>query len=170
MTLLARHSRVKPDQREFCGIVIERHLLPPAFFVVTGLASLSKLAFVRIVGFVASDARRPELIFVKIALMTAVALDWLVRASKRKLGIFIVVESNCFPFACRMAGGALFSKTPLMHVVNFMAINAQSRQVFIALANVTDCALHVAVSAFKRELSLIVIEGFLLFPSLFRVA
>lgn len=39
VAFLARHTRMKPDQREFRDVVIERDFLPPARFGVAGFAA-----------------------------------------------------------------------------------------------------------------------------------
>lgn len=63
-----------------------------------------------------------------------------------------------------MACLALCAIAPAVHILQLVTIVACMRQIFVALARMTDCALHFDVRPNEWEFRLLVIECFGLPP------
>jgi hypothetical protein len=170
VTFFAWDSSMKPDQRELRRVVIERYFFSPAFFVVARFATRAELAFMRVIGFVTGDACRRQLVRENIAFVAAIAFDGLMRVTERKLRRLVVIEADRLPLCRGVACGAFLPVATGVDILNFVAIKASPRQVFIPLTYMTDGAPHIAMCTLERELGLAVIEGLLLGPGLLGMA
>ena len=81
MALFARHDRVASDQRKSREVVIERGGSAPTDLAVTFLAVGAKLSLVAIILPVTGNARRRQLVVVKIAGVAGIAFNLRMRAS-----------------------------------------------------------------------------------------
>ena len=102
--------------------------------------------------------------------MAGFALEVLMAARERELGGLVVIERGALPFLAAMAGLALGPEAALMHVLALVAVDACVRQILVALAGVTEDALHGLVRPHELEIGLIVIEGLPLAPGRVAVA
>jgi hypothetical protein len=91
------------------------------------------------------------------------------RISQGEFGGFVVVETDGLPFCRRMTRSAFLPVAASVHVLNFVAVDTEPRQIFITFADMTDGALYIAMRALKRKLSLGMIKRFLLAPRFLRV-
>lgn len=131
MTFLARGHRVQAQERETCEIVIEAHANLPAFLVVAALTLLSLLAFVHVVGAMATDAGHVCLMLFRVALVAGYALEVLVLAAKREVGFFAVVEARILPSLCGMTVLAFSAVAALVHVVRAVAGDAGCLELYL---------------------------------------
>ncbi len=120
----------------------------PATRAMTALTFLAVASLVPIVGFMAGNTSRPEILFVQVPGMTAIALDLDVPANKGESRLFIVIERNVFPFLRSMAGLAFFSVLPAVHIVQSVAVRALRWRGFVALAGVTALAADLFMGVF----------------------
>lgn len=161
---------MQADQRETGQIVIEIDLLPPAAFVMTGLATGAQLPVVRIVLFVTGGARRRQLVAIKVALVAGIALGLPMLAAKSKLGLLVMIEKDHIPFLRAVAGVALRAIAPAMHILQLMADAANRTDALIAFAGMTRIAVNFLMRPGQLEFGLGMIEGFDGTPGLLAVA
>ena len=166
----ARHRCMQANQWKARDVVIEHDFLPPVRFGVARFAACAELAFMRVVAFMTSDAGCRELVAIEIALVAGIALDLFVCAPQRKFRRFVVIEFNGFPFFRAVTGLAFRAIAALVNILDFVAIGTGVRQVFVALANMTNRAWHLGVCAVERELGFAMVKGLWFSPSVFGVA
>lgn len=77
MAPLARRDGVKPYQREPGNVMVEKHLLHPAPFIMTALATLALLGPVNVIVLMAFVTRCAELLLICPPPVTGVAVDLL---------------------------------------------------------------------------------------------
>src|SRR5689334_9516266 len=106
---LAFHRGVLAEQREARLRVIEARLLPARLVVAVGARGAER-PFVLVVLLVAGDAGALQLVAVEIARVAALALDLLVLAAQRVLGLRVVVEGDLRPRLGAVAGLALLAE------------------------------------------------------------
>lgn len=71
-----------------------------------------------------------------------------------------MIECDGLPLLEAVTGLTFRAVAAVMDILYFMAIDASVRQVFVALADVTDGALNLGMCAVERKFGLAVIEGF----------
>ena len=81
-----------------------------------------------------------------------------------------MIEFNGFPFFRAVTGLAFRAIAALVNILDFVAIGTGVRQVFVALANMTNRAWHLGVCAVERELGFAMVKGLWFSPSVFGVA
>lgn len=169
MAVLTFQFRMPVPEREARVLVVVEGNPFPVAWRMAALALRSVAALVPIVGLVAGDTSRSEILFVKRPGMASGARDLDVPADKRELGLGVVIEGDVLPFPWGMAGLAFLAVSPAMYVVQPVAVDALCRRRLVARVGMTALADHVPMAAHQRILGFAVVEAGLA-PGLVRVA
>lgn len=150
--------------------MVERYFLAPPRFSVARLTTGTELTLMGIHLLVTGDTRNGQFLFVEITLVTGVTLHLLMLTFERKLGRFGMIEAHVFPFFGNVTCLALHPIAAAMRVLRLVAINARTRQVFVALTNMASGTQNIFMGAFERKFRLAMIISFLLAPRILAVA
>jgi hypothetical protein len=116
VTALARNRHVLAYKGKAGSIVIECDILAPVKVVMTTLAAITELSFVRILLLMTGDARCRQFVSINEAGVTGVALDFHMGASKRELGL-LVIELRLFPLVLIVTGLTFDAVTSCVNVL-----------------------------------------------------
>ncbi len=133
VALAAGHGNVQAKEREGAHVVIESHVLPVGLRMAL-LALLAETASVRLIGPMAAGAVGRELLCLRHAGMTGVAIELRVRSFQRKVEPGCVIEARCFPGVVAVAVGALGPEPPHVPIVGFVAAVAVLRDGILEVA------------------------------------
>ncbi len=148
MAVLAFQFRVPVPKPEARVLVMVEGTLFPATRRVAFLAFLPVASLVLIVGLVAGETSRPEILLVEVPGVATIALDLDVSSNKSKSSLLIVIERNFLPFLRRVAGLAFFAVLPCVYIVQPVAARALRWRGLVALVGVTALAAHLFMAVF----------------------
>lgn len=126
--------------------MIERHF-GPAGHSMAILARVTITTLVSVIIGVAGNAGGLQLLFVEISAMTAVTAHFGMQPFQRILGMSVVIETYFRPFFYTMTGLALVAITAVVDVVNTMAADTVSRNLFVTIIGMTCCTTDGLVTA-----------------------
>ena len=149
---------MQAHERELGEAMVEHHILSPGGFTMAIPALVSKLGIVDVLLGVAIAARHRQPGQDRRT-MTGLAGCLGMPAPKRKARCRIVIEFGILPLLLVVAGLARRAETPLVNVLDDMAIVAACRQAAVDFAKVAGRAAYILMFAAKRELRLGMIEG-----------
>lgn len=158
VTALAGSHHMQSEQGIFRQPVVKLNVVAPGHRIVAIRAILAKACLVHILFCVAADAFHRNFIG-EIPAVAILARGLGMGAAKRKAGILVMVKFGLPPTFRAMAGLAFCAKTPLMHILDGMAVIAGGRQVLINFAEMTVRASHILVLARQRKFCLRMIKG-----------
>jgi hypothetical protein len=170
MALLARHCGMTSNQWKSRDVVIKGDLLPPTCVLVTLLTSRTQLSLVRIVFFVARNARHAQFVTVEITDVAGIALRRGVKTAKWKFSEFVVIELDDRPLLRGVAGLTFCAISPCVFVLDGMTADARDRQILILLTHVTGRTCDFLMCANQGKFRLGMIKCFGPPPAVFSVA
>ncbi len=100
-----------------------------------------------------------QLVAIKIARMTGVALSFHMRAAKWKFGL-VVIKFGALPFILIVTGLAFRAITAPVNVLKTVAGIAGLSEILVNFSDVTCCASNFLVRAFKGKFGFAVIIWF----------